>query len=80
MNGRRITARLFFRHYPLRAPATDGEAAEVALAKLLASAYGAGVRRGYDAAVDDFFHADDNWDSTTPALHRILGGLKRWYG
>jgi hypothetical protein len=78
-SGRRITAQLFFRHYPLKAPAQDGEKAEIALAQLLANTYRLGVERGYDAAVSDFFHADENWYATMPTLHRIVGGIRRWY-
>jgi len=78
-SGRRVTARLFFRHFPLKAPVQDGESAEAALARLLANEYASGVRRGYECAVEDFFHADENWYTTTPTLHRILGAFKRWY-
>jgi hypothetical protein len=78
-SGRRITARLFFRQYPLKAPVQDGADAERDLARMLAHAYASGVKRGYNAAIDDYFHADENWDSTTPTLHRILGAIKRWY-
>lgn len=47
-------------------------------------AYIAGLKSGYDMAVSDFFSAsrpngdyDENWFTTTPSLHRSLGGYAR---
>lgn len=79
-HSRRREARWFFEIFPLRSPVGDGARAHEQLARMLAAEYANGVRRGYNAAVEDFFHSDENWDSTTPTLHRILGAMKRWYG
>jgi hypothetical protein len=77
----RDLARMFLRQYPLQTPTRGGESAEDVLTRMLATQHMSGLRRGYDSAVEDFYHDETgNWDSTTPTLHRILGGFKRWYG
>lgn len=79
MSGYRDLAQMFLRRYPLQAPQRDSDAERV-LTNILAQQYVNGLRRGYDSAISDYYHADEDWDSTTPTLHRILGAMKRWYG